>query len=435
MTIIKGKCDLCSKPDGYGGHNLQKCKDCGLLVHELCYATIPTDSKNPNWVCHACKAVGTEVEVNVPSKVGGYGPETGSHREMMMQEKRPVECALCSVKTGIHAMHPLYDIPGPEGRQLVLPATGVGFKKIEKRLAWVHSLCAQFICSNSGTRGCVYGTYDGGKWEIASDDNSDHVQKFEIGTKVSKIFDAGLFSGEVLEYHQAENLYTIVYEDGDREDLEEDEVEEILVSRKQPRGSDETSRTGNQSKDEGLAATECFVISNDSKHLKIINESRELKCTICNSIDKRSFRIPVQCSAWNKSEFSEFKKCHKKDKYEKKKPVCYLAMHVGCARWATGNYAGVKGKSLRMCYYYPGKEAGFCGEETYQDPVCDIFCRVHAREVMEHMNDVVKNMKSVDEEASSDDNECVSSQTKLANDIAEKKKKNKFLEDSDEEIE
>lgn len=29
--LIKGKCDLCSKPDGYGGHNLQKCKDCGLL--------------------------------------------------------------------------------------------------------------------------------------------------------------------------------------------------------------------------------------------------------------------------------------------------------------------------------------------------------------------------------------------------------------------
>ncbi|KAL3801273.1 hypothetical protein HJC23_012673 [Cyclotella cryptica] len=332
MNTIKGKCDLCSKPDGYGGHNLQKCKDCGLLVHELCYATVPTDSKNPNWICHACKAVGTEVEVNVPS----------------------------NVKTGIHAMHPLYDMPGAEGRQLVLPATGVGFKKTEKRLAWVHSLCAQFICSNDGTRGCVYGTYDGGKWEIASDDDSDHVQKYEKGTKVSKMFDAGLFSGEILEYHPTEKLYTVVYEDGDREDLEEDEVEEMLVSRKQSRCSNETLNTDNQSKDdEGLAATEWFVISNDSKHSKIIAESRELKCTICNSIDKRSFRIPVQCSAWNKSEFSEFKKCHKKDKYEKKKPVCYLAMHVGCARWATSNYAGVKGKSLRMCYYYPGKEAGF----------------------------------------------------------------------------
>lgn len=31
MTTIKGKCDLCAKPDGYGGHNLQQCKKCGLL--------------------------------------------------------------------------------------------------------------------------------------------------------------------------------------------------------------------------------------------------------------------------------------------------------------------------------------------------------------------------------------------------------------------
>ena len=59
-------------------------------------------------------------------------------RTTMIQKERPTECALCSVKTGLHAMHPLYDFHGPEGRQLVLPASGVGFRRKEKRLAWVH---------------------------------------------------------------------------------------------------------------------------------------------------------------------------------------------------------------------------------------------------------------------------------------------------------
>lgn len=307
-TKIDGKCDICTKPDGSRDHmNLQRCKQCGVLVHELCYGMVPTTTKNADFVCHACAAVGKEVEVNEPSKVGGvtmkdilmhtregmvsFGdfikssvrggvvdaakqspakrrkihkkmyhdsntvaemeniidfyiaaddfrngfPNNGNvvreiyetyisndapkrvhlplqvldkieanvnhkikdergdkdevmgeyddriektvfdeaqrevlsslehhskpffadyqtstsfqtymlkHRSSMQQLERPTECALCSVKTGIHAMHPLYDQFGKLGRQLVLPASGVGFMKKERRLAWVHTLCA-----------------------------------------------------------------------------------------------------------------------------------------------------------------------------------------------------------------------------------------------------------------------------------------------------
>lgn len=162
-------------------------------MHELCYASVPTDSKNPNFTCHACKAVGAEVEVNVPSRIGGS--KTVTHREIIRQETRPMECVLCSVKSGIHAMHPLFDMPGPDGRQLALPASGTGFKKKEKRLAFVHSLCAQFINSNSGTQGCVYGLYEGGKFEEDDEEEEqqrnrdvqqEHSHVYEIGTEVLK---------------------------------------------------------------------------------------------------------------------------------------------------------------------------------------------------------------------------------------------------------
>lgn len=371
--------------------------------------------------------------MNVPSRVGGC-KKTGSHREMMKQETRPIECALCSVKSGVHAMHPLFDMPGPEGRQLVLPATGAGFQRKERRLAWVHTLCAQYICTATGY---IYGLFEGGEWEGQEDDmeksqqkkeeeqhrEESHVQKYEIGTEVSKEFEAGWFDGKVTEYRYDEDegayLYNVLYEDGDREDYNEQELEEILISRKERHSS--------------LFATEsfCFLTGVDKKTGidadKTIKELRELKCTICNSNDNHSLRLPVQCMAYDPNEFKEFKKCHKKIKGVTK-PECTLAIHVGCARWATKNFAGVKGRSLRMCYFYPGQCAGYKGEEVYKDAVCDAFCRVHAREVMEHMKDAVKRSN---EEESEDEPE--SPQAKTAKIIAAKKRKNAFLEDSDED--
>ena len=359
--------------------------------------------------------------------MGGCGPDTGSHREKNRQETRPVECVLCNIKTGIHAMHPLFDTHGPEGRQLVLSASGAGFKRTEQRLAWVHSLCAQFIGCYSGTMGCVYGIYDGGKFE-------GDGQVYEIGTKVSKDFEGGVFSGQVVNFHKNEQLYTVRYEDGDEEDLEEHELEEILVSKKKSRtengdvSDNVNDNDENSSNADDLVATEAFCISTGKGYDKVIKESRELKCTICNSNDKHSLRIPVQCKAYDPKEFKEFKKCHKKSV---KNPICTLAVHVGCARWATHNYASVKGKSLRMCYFYPGQKADYDydGEGViYQDPVCDVFCRVHAREVMDKMKEAVKG--SVDEES---EEEPESPEAKRKRVISEKKKKNKFLEDSDED--
>lgn len=263
------------------------------------------------------------------------------------------------------------------------------------------------------------------------DDKSDHGQIFGVGTPVQKMFEAGPFKGTIIAYHEKERLYTVKYEDGDEEDLEEEEVEEILVSRKKPHLSTDAEKADDNKPedDEGLVATEAFCINTDPASKKIIKEFRELKCTICNSNDKHSFRIPVQCCAGDKQEFREFKRCHKTNK-SGKVAACSLAIHVGCARWASKNYASVKDKSLRMCYYYPGQKAGFEGDDRYQNPVCDAFCRVHAREIAENLHKVVKNM----DEASSEE-EPESPQTKEANAIAEKKKKNKFLEDSSDEDE
>ena len=106
---MAGKCDVCRKRDDFHGHNLQRCRVCGLKVHELCYGLVVTNCKNLNFVCYACKAVGTEVEVNVPSIAGGPISKK-NRREFMTQEKRPTECILCSFDNDeIHAMHPIMD--------------------------------------------------------------------------------------------------------------------------------------------------------------------------------------------------------------------------------------------------------------------------------------------------------------------------------------
>ena len=296
----EGNCDICMKPDNSHEHNLQRCKECNLLVHELCYGLSPTTTKNKDFICHACKAINTNIEVNGISRIGGmnfkdlilskdgrislkefiskqqldaaaksddnmgerqrkvdhstyllnvkcekllnfylaitdfesskddddddtidkkpsledemfnitskeqaqqifdkfcakdaehkidlpsktlskidktiynndhnitstlfndakkhvykeleqttdlftryrqstYYPKfLSSQRDIMKQIERPSECALCSVSTGLHAMHPLYDTHGKEGRQYVIPSSVAPVKK-ERRLAW-----------------------------------------------------------------------------------------------------------------------------------------------------------------------------------------------------------------------------------------------------------------------------------------------------------
>lgn len=152
--------------DGWRNQVLQKCKTCGVCVHETCYGLAATNEKNPEYACKACAAVGTTVPVRTQK-----GPNSVLS---LTQVKRPTECAFCSVSDGIHAMHPVYDTHGRTGRQHVLPADEK--KGIPQRLAWAHSLCAFIICQKGGlVFACDRkGRYvdENGEW-YQSDDESD----------------------------------------------------------------------------------------------------------------------------------------------------------------------------------------------------------------------------------------------------------------------
>ena len=124
---------------------------CRVCVHEECYGLEATKKKNHKWECWACQSVGKEIE--------GH---TSHHKlKTIMQKERPLECALCSVADGVHAMHALYHDHGPDGRQVILPP----YRKIPLRLAWVHTLCALSVCTHRGTTGSVYGCDINGDWE------------------------------------------------------------------------------------------------------------------------------------------------------------------------------------------------------------------------------------------------------------------------------
>ncbi|KAL3817008.1 hypothetical protein ACHAXA_010128 [Cyclostephanos tholiformis] len=322
--IIPGTCDICTKPDGILEKlNLQKCRECGVCVHEVCYGMIDTgNSKDTDFVCHACAAVGVEVEVNVPSVVGGptlrdilgvggggdgdgggcvggggmssfrefvssrrngtgdkdaegkidfyfasidysrnsreeeeeddntarvkssmkssahriydafiakdaprritdlssstvdaierkifdddrplsrklfdearrevisslerrlferykksshYPSYLSTRRKIVRQDDRPTKCVLCSVSSGIHAMHPLYDMPGKEGRQLLLPGKTCPIK-LDPQLAWVHTLCGMFLSANKDHGGLVFGCKENGEYEFVDSDDDD----------------------------------------------------------------------------------------------------------------------------------------------------------------------------------------------------------------------------------------------------------------------
>ena len=129
-TKLKGKCDVCEKKDGFWGHNLQQCKECKLLVHELCCGVPETDCKDPDFVCHACKAVGRDVEVNVPSRIGGCGEKTGEKRELVRQKERPTECVLCTHNTGIHAIQ-TSDIASNSNRRISIGIILIAFEYVK----------------------------------------------------------------------------------------------------------------------------------------------------------------------------------------------------------------------------------------------------------------------------------------------------------------
>ena len=117
-----------------------------LCSQDRCYAG-PDDRLGKSWpdfICFACKAIGTTVKVR----------ERDSFTRQLLevtQSTRPMECCLCSIDDGIHAMHPLYDCHGIKGRHIYLPAC----EGKPRRLAWVHTLCALLAGKHFGVYGCA----------------------------------------------------------------------------------------------------------------------------------------------------------------------------------------------------------------------------------------------------------------------------------------
>ena len=297
-VTIKGKCDICNKKDGFRGHNLQQCRRCGVVAHETCTGLVSTKTKNPNWECYACQAT-----------------EGGT-------KARPTECVLCSVKDGLHVMHPLYDTDGKTGKHVMLPEDKHG----PSRPAWVHTLCAMFIASNAFTKGCVYGCDIDGNYECDTDDESS-------------------------------------------KDEQDDTVDVDKDASKQ-----------SQNDSPELMSTHHFVIAhidNDGKETpwtKRITASRTLKCIFCRQSDKTdSLRIPVQC-CWNsEDELEEFKKRHRPG--EEKEKYCCVAMHVGCARWKLDDFGNPPPRN--RVYFYPGLEVEK-EHDNFMEPICNSFCTRHA---------------------------------------------------------
>ena len=50
-----------------------------------------------------------------------------------------------------------------------------------------------------------------------------------IGCAVKKFFEQTLFTGSVTEYDPTEGFYKVLYDDGDEEELEYEELQPILV--------------------------------------------------------------------------------------------------------------------------------------------------------------------------------------------------------------
>lgn len=289
---------------------------------------VPTTKKNPNFTCHACTAVGQDVEVNLPSRIGG-STKIGRQIGHMKQTERPSECVLCSHDKGIHAMHPLLDTHGPEGRQFVLPAQG----DKERRLAWVHTLCASTICSNPQTAGCVYGcfkdkSFEGeGEEDESSSDNSD---------------------------------------DDEESTTEERALCYFAIAGKDSNG-DETPW------------------SRQIKH-----NCDELKCFICGRRNKNG-KIPVQCIAGDEGETKKFKQFHT-NLYVNAGTECSVAMHVGCARWGyqeknEGDHLEiVNGRPCKLSYFTPGYNTNEELVDQYGDElgrvVAQCYCKVHGREIV-----------------------------------------------------
>ena len=151
----ESRCDICQKSATFRGQlGLRCCIKCGVNVHDPCYGIPPDTDLHTNWECHACSSIGKKVKVNVSKK---------KECSYITQTSRPMDCAICPIQSGSHAMHPLYDKPGPTGHQEVLVAHPA--RHLPRRLAYVHTACAIAISTSRRLQGCIYGCFQDGSYE------------------------------------------------------------------------------------------------------------------------------------------------------------------------------------------------------------------------------------------------------------------------------
>jgi hypothetical protein len=265
-STLKGLCDICCCKDGFQGMKLLTCRGCKVSFHDRCYGF---EYATPDPLCWACQSIGKTFHVRKRDVKG--------QRIAITQQERPTECCLCGTDNRnefLHAMHPVYDMYGASGRQLLL----AGNKSQPARLAWAHTLCCLVITSHSQTMGCVYGCARDGYFEGIEDE----PERSDDETVNSVLV------GPMEEDYGKLSIHHFVY---------------VLKKKEEP----------------------------DNVWTRVIQNHKKLKCSYCgkNDLPSSVYRIAIQCSANDENEYKEFQGTHT----ELGEDTCYVAQHVGCAVW------------------------------------------------------------------------------------------------------
>ena len=157
-------------------------------------------------------------------------------------KERPRQCAFCPCKSGLHAMHPLYDKHQKDGQPLMKDGKPI----------FVHTLCALFICSYDLSRGLVYGCNAIGDY----DDGSTSTQEVDKATGIKR------------KRNKFDRYFPFRYFHLN---------EEVLT-----------------------ASPHHFVMASISngdgpETIQMLKDIKDLKCFLCKNTDKHNRRINIQC--------------------------------------------------------------------------------------------------------------------------------------------
>jgi hypothetical protein len=251
------------------------------------------------------------------------------------QKERPVECALCSVSHGRHAMYPLFDYHGQGGRQICVTneTKNKNGSSNEKALVWGHALCCLYLAST----GFMYACFKDGDY-IGMEEGEDDTDSRPPNPELTIASEFQRMYGEAMPHFR----YYLTPQNG---------VLDVWTK-------------------------------------SVLENKRELKCIECGLVDDdKTMRIPLQCVANDPDEFSEHKDKHMERNNDVK--PCTQALHIGCARW------GDPSSSVRKCYYFPGhtNPDGFIIGNV--DTVHCLYCRTHAENVDENHQKLVRRDKAL----------------------------------------